>query len=51
MARNSPHLDGITHKLVLKPGTYLAEAHVNGEILTAKFKIIAGEERDIMLGN
>ena len=44
-------LDGLTHKLALKPGTYLAEAHVNGEILTAKFKIVAGEERDIMLGN
>jgi hypothetical protein len=44
-------LEGITQKLALKPGTYLAEAHVNGEILTAKFKIIAGEERDIMLGN
>ena len=44
-------LDGLTHRLALKPGTYLAEAHVNGEILTAKFKIVAGEERDIMLGN
>ncbi len=44
-------LDGLTHKLALKPGTYLAEAHVNGEILTAKFKIVVGEERDIMLGN
>jgi hypothetical protein len=44
-------LSGITQKLALKPGTYLAEAHVNGEILTAKFKIEAGEQRDIMLGN
>jgi hypothetical protein len=44
-------VDGLTQKLALKPGTYLAEAHVNGEILTAKFKIVAGEERDIMLGN
>jgi hypothetical protein len=44
-------LNGLMHKLALKPGTYLAEAHVNGEILTAKFKIIAGEERDIILGN
>jgi hypothetical protein len=44
-------LNGLTHKLALKPGTYLAEAHVNGEILTAKFKITAGEERDIILGN
>ncbi len=44
-------LAGITQKLALKPGTYLAEAHVNGETLTAKFNISAGEERDIMLGN
>jgi ribosomal protein L3 len=44
-------LTGITQKLALKPGTYLAEAHVNGETLTAKFNIAAGEERDIMLGN
>jgi hypothetical protein len=44
-------LAGITQKLALKPGTYLAEAHVNGEILTAKFNIAAGETRDIMLGN
>lgn len=44
-------LNGLTHKLALKPGTYLAEARVNGEILSAKFKIIAGEERDILLGN
>lgn len=42
---------GISQKLALKPGTYLAEARVNGEILTAKFKIVAGQERDIMLGN
>lgn len=44
-------LNGISQKLALMPGTYLAEAHVNGEILTAKFKIEAGESRDIMLGN
>jgi hypothetical protein len=44
-------VDGLSQKLTLKPGVYLAEAHVNGEILTAKFKVIAGEERDIMLGN
>jgi hypothetical protein len=44
-------VDGLTQNLALKPGTYLAEAHVNGEVLTAKFKIVAGEERDIMLGN
>jgi hypothetical protein len=44
-------LHGLTQTLALKPGTYLAEAHVNGEIMTAKFKIEAGEQRDIMLGN
>jgi hypothetical protein len=44
-------LSGISQKLALMPGTYLAEAHANGEILTAKFKIVAGEARDIMLGN
>ncbi len=43
--------EGISHDLALKPGTYVAAAHVNGEILTAKFKILAGQERDIMLGN
>ena len=43
--------EGIAQDLALKPGTYVAAAHVNGEILTAKFKIVAGEERDIMLGN
>jgi hypothetical protein len=42
---------GLTHTFTLKPGTYLAEAHVNGEILTAKFQIEAGVQRDIMLGN
>jgi hypothetical protein len=49
--RKIASLEGLTHKLALKPGTYLAEAHVNGEILTAKFNIVVGEERDIMLGN
>ena len=44
-------VDGLNQQLTLKPGVYLAEAVVNGEILTAKFKIVAGEERDIMLGN
>jgi hypothetical protein len=44
-------LDGISHQIPLKPGTYLAEAHVNDEILTAKFKIEPGVQRDIMLGN
>ena len=43
--------EGISNQLALKPGLYLAEAHVNGEILSAKFRINSGEERDIMLGN
>ena len=43
--------EGLSQDLALKPGTYLAAAHVNGEVLTAKFKIVAGEQRDIMLGN
>ena len=43
--------EGISQDLALKPGTYVAAAHVNGEVLTAKFKILAGQERDIMLGN
>jgi hypothetical protein len=42
---------GLTQQLVLKPGTYVAEAEVNGETLTAKFRIVSGEEREIMLGN
>ncbi len=43
--------EGLSQDLALKPGTYVAAAHVNGEVLTAKFKILAGQERDIMLGN
>jgi hypothetical protein len=51
---NGPKLtsfEGLTHTMVLKPGSYRAEAHVNGEVLSASFKIDAGEQRDIMLGN
>lgn len=44
-------LEGLEHRLALKPGTYRAEAHVDGEVLMAQFKIGAGEERDILLGN
>lgn len=43
--------EGITNQLALKPGVYFAEAHVNGEVLSAKFQINSGEERDILLGN
>jgi hypothetical protein len=42
---------GLNQALALRPGFYLAEASVNGETLTAKFKITAGQERDILLGN
>lgn len=43
--------EGLTHSLALKPGSYVAEATVNGEQLSARFNIAAGEERDILLGN
>jgi hypothetical protein len=43
--------EGQQQEIALKPGTYQAEAFVNGEVLTARFKISAGEERDILLGN
>jgi hypothetical protein len=42
---------GLNHAIALRPGTYLAEAHVNGEVLSARFVIAAGQERDILLGN
>jgi hypothetical protein len=42
---------GLSYAIALQPGIYLAEAHVNGEMLSARFKISAGEERDILLGN
>ena len=42
---------GLNHSFALRPGTYLAEALVNGETLSARFKIGVGEERDILLGN
>lgn len=43
--------DGLEQMIALKPGAYEAEAFVNGEVLTAKFNISAGEERNILLGN
>jgi hypothetical protein len=43
--------EGQQQEIALKPGTYQAEAFVNGEVLSAKFSISAGEERDILLGN
>jgi hypothetical protein len=42
---------GIEKHLALKPGTYVAEARVNGETLSASFTINEGEQRNILLGN
>jgi hypothetical protein len=42
---------GLNANLLLTPGTYTARAKVGDELLTAKFRIAAGEARDIMLGN
>lgn len=43
--------DGLAANLLLTPGTYTATAAVGGEVLTATFRIAAGETRDILLGN
>jgi hypothetical protein len=43
--------DGLTANLLLTPGTYQATAEVGGEELSARFRIAAGETRDILLGN
>ena len=45
------HFIGLDGQVPLKPGNYTAEAHVNGETLTASFTIADGEQRDIVLGN
>jgi hypothetical protein len=42
---------GLNANLLLTPGTYTARAKVGDEMLTASFRIAAGEARDIMLGN
>jgi hypothetical protein len=44
-------LEGLEQQIALKPGAYQAEAFVNGEVLTARFNIATGEERNILLGN
>jgi hypothetical protein len=44
-------LTGLVANLVLKPGSYVADATVAGKTLTAKFNISAGQMRDIILGN
>ncbi len=42
---------GLSTDLLLVPGTYTARATVGGELLSATFRITAGEARDILLGN
>jgi hypothetical protein len=46
-----PAIEGLSASVVLKPGTYVAEAKVDNELLTANFVITEGQERDILLGN
>lgn len=46
-----PPIAGLNAQVVLKPGRYVAEAHVGTETLSARFEIGVGQERDIMLGN
>jgi hypothetical protein len=46
-----PAISGLTANFILKPGNYVAEATTAGEVLSAKFEIAAGQERDIILGN
>lgn len=43
--------NGLNADLALLPGTYTAKARIGAELLTATFRIAAGETRDIMLGN
>lgn len=43
--------DGLAANLLLTPGSYKAVAAVDGEELTATFRIGAGQTRDILLGN
>jgi hypothetical protein len=42
---------GLEKHVALKPGAYIAEARVNGEVLSASFNISEGEQRNILLGN
>lgn len=46
-----PAIDGLSASIVLKPGSYVAEAQIGNELLTASFDITAGQQRDILLGN
>ena len=46
-----PAIDGLSASVVLKPGAYTAKAQIGTELLSARFDIAAGQERDILLGN
>jgi hypothetical protein len=46
-----PAIAGLSANVVLKPGTYVAKAQIGNELLAASFDIVAGQERDILLGN
>jgi hypothetical protein len=46
-----PAIAGLSANVVLKPGTYVAKAQIGNELLSASFDIVAGQERDILLGN
>ena len=46
-----PAIAGLSANVVLKPGAYVAKAQVGNELLTASFDILAGQQRDILLGN
>jgi hypothetical protein len=45
-----PAIAGLSANVVLKPGTYVAKAQIGNELLTASFDILAGQQRDILLG-
>jgi hypothetical protein len=44
-------LVGLTQRLPLKPGDYVAEANVDGIKFATTFTVTAGEENVIVLGN
>jgi hypothetical protein len=44
-------LVGTAQRLALKPGDYVAEARIDGAMRRKTFSIVAGEEREILLGD
>ncbi len=46
-----PPVAGLSANFVLKPGSYRAEADLGAEKLEARFQILPGQQRDILLGN